>query len=344
MKPVSDDSGAELSVRVGWANVGPNRGLALSHDFVGYGQILFFASRANETLRKMNGLRHWFAVGLALTFLGWGWPIGAAETVIRYFPSGSIYEYRWKLLELALAHTSEAPGEVRLEPFAEDTTQNRGVLLLQSGAIDVVALGTNDERESKLRPIKIDILRGIVGFRLLVIRAADQARIAQMDGGALRRQLTFGLNSQWADLPVMEANGFSVTTSSSYENLFRMLVAGRFDAFPRGLNEARRELDERKDVYPQLAVETTKALYFPYPIYFWVNKSNSALADKIERGLRLSLADGSFRQLFETYHAADIASIRREKRQVILLDNPILPAGAVPPDTSWWWPGGAEPQ
>ena len=196
----------------------------------------------------------------------------------------------------------------------------------------------------KLRPVRIDIMRGIVGFRLLVIRATDQARIAQMDGVALRRQLTFGLNSQWADLPIMEADGFSVTTSSGYEDLFKMLVAGRFDAFPRGLNEARRELDERKDIYPQLAVETTKALYFPYPIYFWVNKSNSALADKIERGLRLSLADGSFRKLFETYHAADIASIRREKRQVILLDNPVLPAGAVPPDTSWWWPGGAEPQ
>jgi ABC-type amino acid transport substrate-binding protein len=292
----------------------------------------------------MNGLRHWFAVGLVLTALGWALPIGAAETVIRYFPSGSIYEYRWKLLELALAHARDASGEVRLEPYEEEVTQNRGVLLLQSGTIDVVALGTDEERESKLRPIKIDIMQGIVGFRLLVIRAADQARIARMDGVALRRQLTFGLNSQWADLPIMQADGFSVTTSSGYEDLFRMLVAGRFDAFPRGLNEARRELDERKDIYPQLAIETTKALYFPYPVYFWVNRNNSTLADKIERGLRLSLADGSFRKLFETYHAADIASIRREKRQVILLNNPVLPADAVAPDTSWWWSGGAEPQ
>jgi ABC-type amino acid transport substrate-binding protein len=308
------------------------------------GQISFSASRANETQRQMRGLRHWLAIGLALTILGWGWPIDAAETVIRYFPSGSIYEYRWKLLELALAHAGDAAEKVRLEPYQEEVTQNRGVLLLQSGTIDVIALGTNDERESKLRPVRIDILRGIVGFRLLVIRAADEGRIAQMDGSALRRQLTFGLNSQWADLPIMEANGFSVTTSSSYEDLFGMLAAGRFDAFPRGLNEARRELDERKTLYPQLAVEATKALYFPFPIYFWVNKNNPALADKIERGLRLSLADGSFRQLFETYHAAEIASIRRQRRQVILLNNPVLPVGAVPPDTSWWWPGDAAPQ
>lgn len=282
-----------------------------------------------------------FVIACVVAAIGYGGQVAAAETAIHYFPSGSIYEYRWKLLELALAHTADAQSAVRLEPYAEDITQNRGILLLQSGAIDVIALGTTDERESKLLPIKIDILRGIVGFRLLVIRATDQARIAQMDVPSLRRQLTFGLNSQWADLAILRANGFSVTTSSSYENLFGMLAAGRFDAFPRGLNEARRELDERKQSYPQLVIETTKALFFPYPVYFWVNKGNPVLAERIERGLRLALADGSFRKLFESYHAMEIAAIRQERRHIIRLDNPILPGGTAQPDTSWWWPDAA---
>ena len=262
----------------------------------------------------------------------------ASESVIRYFPSGTIYEYRWKLLELALAHTNDTKKLPQLAPFSEDVTQNRGISLLEAGDIDVIALGTNAEREAQLLPVKIDILRGIVGFRLLVIRAADQERITQMDEVSLRKQLMFGLNSQWADLPIMRANGFSVVTSSDYENLFAMLAANRFDAFPRGLNEARRELDERKQNYSQLAIEKSKALYFPYPVYFWVNKNNVALAKRIELGLSRSLADGSFRKLFESYHAAEITAIKREKRKVILLDNTILPAGNAKPDTSWWWP------
>ena len=265
----------------------------------------------------------------------------AGETVLHYFPSGPIYEYRWKLLELALAHVKAEKGAFRLEPYAEDVTQNRGISLLQSGSIDVIALGTNAERESKMLPVRIDILRGIVGFRLLVIRGADQARLAKMDEVSLRRKLIFGLNSQWADLPIMRANGFVVTTSANYENLFEMLAASRFDAFPRGLNEAQRELDERKKNYPQLAIEKTKALYFPYPIYFWVSKNQVTLARTIEHGLRLSLADGSFRQLFESYHAAEIASLKKDRRQVLLLDNPTLPIGAQHPDTSWWWPAGS---
>lgn len=265
-------------------------------------------------------------------------PVFSSEAVIRYFPSGTIYEYRWKLLELALAHTNDMAKPLQLAPFTENVTQNRGISLLEAGDIDVIALGTNAERKAQLLPIKIDILRGIVGFRLLVIRAADQERITQMDDISLRKQLMFGLNSQWADLPIMRANGFSVVTSSDYENLFVMLAANRFDAFPRGLNEARRELDERKKNYPQLAIEKSKALYFPYPVYFWVNKNNVALAKRIELGLNRSLADGSFRKLFESYHAAEITALKKEKRKVILLDNTILPAGNAKPDTSWWWP------
>lgn len=261
----------------------------------------------------------------------------AKETLIRYFPAGGIYEYRWKLLELVLSQTRRSDETLRLVPFPEDVTQNRGVQLLESGAIDVIALGTNAERETRMRPVKIDILRGIVGFRIFVIRAADQERISRMDDRELRTKLTFGLNSQWADLPIMRANGFSVETSTSYESLFVMLSAGRFDAFPRGLNEAGRELEERKETYPQLAVEQSKVLFFPFPIYFWVNKENKALAQRIERGLKMSLADGSFRRLFETYHAAEIAMLAGSKRQVIRLDSPILPPGTPETDTSWWW-------
>lgn len=263
----------------------------------------------------------------------------AGQAALQYFPVGPIYEYRWKLLELALAHAPEkgASEPTRLVPYADDITQNRGMQLLQTGGIDVIALGTNSEREARMLPIKIDILRGIVGFRVFVIRSADQTRIARMDEQTLRKELTFGLNSQWADLPIMRANGFTVETSSSYENLFGMLVAKRFDAFPRGLNEAGRELGERRLAYPQLAVERTKALYFPYPVYFWVNKDNAALAQRIEHGLTAALADGSFRKLFETYHATEIALLAKEKRQVIRLNNPVLPPDTVVPDTHWWW-------
>ena len=38
----------------------------------------------------------------------------AAETHIRYFPVGPIYEYRWRLLDLVLAKTRAATESVVL--------------------------------------------------------------------------------------------------------------------------------------------------------------------------------------------------------------------------------------
>jgi ABC-type amino acid transport substrate-binding protein len=122
-----------------------------------------------------------------------------------------------------------------------------------------------------------------------------------------------------------------------YENLFNMLAAHRFDAFPRGLNEIDRDLDLRNAQTPALVIEHRHAIYFPYPVYFWVRKDNEALADRIRKGLEAALADGSMRQMFLRYHAFEISQLHSEHRDVIRLPNKRLPGPDSEPDTSWWW-------
>lgn len=53
---------------------------------------------------------------------------------LKYFPVGPIYEYRWKILELVLAHTRDEADNVRLERFAGEVTQNHGISLLHAGS------------------------------------------------------------------------------------------------------------------------------------------------------------------------------------------------------------------
>ena len=36
-------------------------------------------------------------------------------------------------------------------------------------------------------------------------------------------------------------------------------------------------------------------------------------------------------------HTKTIAALASQKRQVVRLDNPIMPPGTPLPDTSWWW-------
>ena len=259
----------------------------------------------------------------------------SAQPVLRCFPVGPIFEYRWKLLELALAHTGGAG--VRLVPASGSITQPRSLILLESGALDVLALGSTAERQMRALPIPVDILKGIIGFRVLLVRRADLERIRRMDDATLRRDLSFGMEQDWADLPIMVAAGLKVEAAAHAENLFGMLSAGRFDAYPRGLNEAIRELADHQAAFPGLALEPSRALYFPYPIYFWVARNRPGLARRIERGLRRALADGSFRRLFTTYHAREILQLKEHPRHVLVLPNPFMPTGTEP-DTRWWWP------
>jgi hypothetical protein len=47
-----------------------------------------------------------------------------------------------------------------------------------------------------------------------------------------------------------------------------------------------------------LVIEESLLLNYPSPIYFFVNKNDKALADRIERGLTIAISDGSFDELF----------------------------------------------
>ncbi len=262
----------------------------------------------------------------------------ADDHTLHYFPCGSIYEYRWDLLQLALSHEA-APGQpVHLMPALDTESQDRAVKLVMQGTIDVVSFGYSAERAKDLLPVRIDTLKGIVGFREFIVRESDEARLSAMNAKEFHDKLTFGLNSQWADLPIMTDAGFHVVSSLGYENLFTMLAAGRFDAFPRGLNEIDRDIDLRNEQTPALVIEHRHAIYFPYPVYFWVRKDNTALAERIRKGLEASLADGSMRQLFLRYHAFEIGQLQGEHRDIIRLPNKRLPDASYDPDTSWWWP------
>ena len=48
---------------------------------------------------------------LLTLFAALGAPEAVATTTLRYFPAGSIYEYRWKLLELVLAYEHDTAGK-----------------------------------------------------------------------------------------------------------------------------------------------------------------------------------------------------------------------------------------
>ena len=262
----------------------------------------------------------------------------AAENIIRYYPGGSIYTYRWALFKLALDHMEKLDHRhYELVPLNDKVTQWRAEQLLSSGKVDVLAFAPNAQRERLLQPVRMDILKGIIGYRVFFVRKEDSARFARMNAQQFRAGVRLGLNGQWADYPIMKNNGYQMLAAIGYESLFEMLVAGRFDAFPRGLNEVGGEMQEQLPRYPALTLEKTKALYYPFPVYFWVSKENTALASRVLQGLKMAERDGSFKALFLLHHADAIRLLAANGWQTTQITNTELPPGNAKPDTSWWW-------
>lgn len=206
--------------------------------------------------------------------------------------------YFIKLLELALEKTEPTDGPFLITQATNNYTSNRQIteLARANGAINVIWTSDSKQREDILLPVKISILKGLNSYRVFLIRKDDQEKFHKIHSLKELSQLTAGQGAQWPDTQVMVDNGLPVVTAAQSDLLFDMLAGKRFEYFPRGLYEVWGE--QKLNAYRGLVVEDSLMFHYPSPIYFFVNKNNHALADRIERGLNLAIQDGSFDKLF----------------------------------------------
>mgnify|MGYP000049338932 FL=1 len=260
-------------------------------------------------------------------------PAIAQELVVTYSPSpvskdDKRFDYGINLLRQVLNKTSSSHGSFNMFP-AEGMNVGRAIEFLKSGeteAVNVVWTTSSKKREDSLLPIRIPIRKGLLGYRIFLIKKEDQAKFAAIQTLEELKQLRVGQGHIWNDVKVFQGNGFEVVTGPSYEGLFRMLMEDRFDYFSRGINEAPEEYESRKNKFPNLFIEDSILLYYPWPKYFFTSKKNPALAERIELGLRMMIEDGSFERLFIKYHSKDIERVNLKNRKLFKMYNPLLPA------------------
>ncbi|HYX33502.1 MAG TPA: hypothetical protein VE954_10340 [Oligoflexus sp.] len=247
-------------------------------------------------------------------------------------------QYPIQLLELVLKKTSKDYGDFKLIPQPIEMSGSRLMLELERNrTVDLIWLPTSNELETKLLPIRIPIIKDILGYRLLLIKGNNSKRYENIRNLKDLQQFTIGQGHDWGDVKILEANGIKVVKSSSYEGLFQMLMTERFDFFSRGITEIFDEYASRHNQLAGLTIEQNLVLYYPYVNYFFVNKQNHRLARRIEAGLIRMIADGSFDRSFEAYYKVSVERANLKNRQVIKLRNPFLPPKTPLNDESLWY-------
>lgn len=249
----------------------------------------------------------------------------AQEKVIRVsvVQSDPNAPYALGMLKLALAKIEK---KYRIEEVTEDFTQTRVNEEVRSGGrLDLAWIASDQELEETLRPIRIPLFKGLLGYRIFIINKENQFKFDGIETlDELKQKITMGQGRTWADAKILEANGFTVVKTIKYPGLFYMVEGGRFDAFPRGVHEPFGELRERADM--DLAIEKNLMIAYKMPYYFFVTSGNEELALDVETGLNRAIADGSFNEAFMSASQVRdvIEKANMKNRRVFFIDNPTL--------------------
>ncbi len=287
--------------------------------------------------------RRWvesFAAALFLALSGWYSGSQAyAATPMSYIynapetASDTRYQYHIEILRAALETTRGGYGDFEFKPSVP-MSEERQVSELKNGTgtITVLVRGFTEDYAKLLRPVPVSLDKGILGYRVLLIRQQDQKRFSAVRTLEDLRAFTIGQGASWKDVKILESNGLRVVTGPVYDGLFEMLVKRRFDAFSRGINEIVDEYEARKAKLPDIAIEKDLLLYYPLPRYYWFSQNDhgKALANRVEAGLQKLIRDGTLDRAFRKYYRDKLEKLDLSKRRLIDLRNPYLPPEMAP--------------
>ena len=245
------------------------------------------------------------------------------------FPSSletasTIDEYPIKLLALALDQTGVS---YQLIPSDNFLSKGKAIDRLQDNReINIVWGMTNVQREKDLLPIRIPIFKGLIGWRLLLIRQDMAERFTYIQQFEHLVKLSPLQGREWPDTKILQSNGFDVITERNQTSLMKMLGRAQGDFFPRSIIEVWEELERSKVANEiQIQIQPSLGIRYPAAIYFFVNKKSVPLANLIETGLEKAIENGTYEALFVESYKTYIEKAQIENRTFYPLENAFLP-------------------
>ena len=227
-------------------------------------------------------------------------------------------------LDLAMKAANASYSARQIELVME---RGRALAELANGTtINLHWTSMDAQAERGLNVVHIPIHRGLIGYRVFLIRQDRQPDFDRIETLDDLRSMTGVQGLGWIDTEIMRNAGLAVQTTSSYETIFKMVEGRRVDYFPRGVIEAYPEVESRKETEPSLAVENRLLLAYRSDFLFYVSPNQERLAATIARGFAAAWRDGSYLKLFNTHPYIQNALKRTNlaRRKIIRLDNPFL--------------------
>ena len=234
-------------------------------------------------------------------------------------------DYSEMVLDAAMKRTVPKYGPYRVEiKIARMNREDLLAKVLKGDEVNVSVVATQPSWEIQLLPIYVPPDMGLSNYRIALTTTEGQKRIDAVRNLDQFRDLKVGVGAAWSSRRVMEIAGFEVVRADNFDALLELLLNGKVDYFPRGLNEVFVEFDDRQATSPGLQVEKNMVLNFPLPGYVFVSPAHPRLHKRLSEGLESMVRDGTLLKMFLQYHAEMLKRADLCSRRVFRIDNPNL--------------------
>ncbi|NVJ71551.1 MAG: hypothetical protein HWE08_14420 [Alphaproteobacteria bacterium] len=234
--------------------------------------------------------------------------------------------YVAEILKLAVnaAGGDHSVEVVRIAPIA----QGRALRALADGraAYNVLYSGYSMQREQELTMVDFPLTRGLLGYRVLAVRPnAKRPLSSEALFDPQGKPVCFGSGNDWPDTAIMRLAGLCVVTAAD-ENLWPMLMRGRFEAFPRSVIEAKSEIAmiSGGEEGPPPVIDQNLLLAYKQDLFFFMPLRAKEQAKLIEDGLKKLHAEGRYDPFFYSIPIVKEAleELITHPRTVVRLETP----------------------
>lgn len=234
--------------------------------------------------------------------------------------------YRAELYKLLLDVTRPEFGDYQLQSYTGAIAARRQALLMSDGSqlnVHWTSPGTPIAKADVIR-IPVDIQRGLLGYRVCLTNAQTNVPwVGVVDLKSLGL-VRIGQVDSWPDSDIYTFNSLNLVGTPSFDGLFEMLAANRFDCLALGVDEVGTIYREKKAKFANLRIEESLLIHYEFPIYIYVSAKRPDIAKRLRRGFEIIQHNGQFDGLFERYFARDLAALNLQSRRIICLKSPYI--------------------
>lgn len=237
--------------------------------------------------------------------------------------------YEREVLKAIVEATEHQYGKCEVKESLVDYPGKEESLAFSKYQHDVLitVAGNQKFKEGDMIVIPQPLTKNLLGYRIPIIRAEDEAKFSQITNKQELQKLSHGIPETWSDATVFRHNHFNVVENGNFDAIFERLQNNEFDYCTFGANEVLEIHTNRAAKQNNLIIEQNLLLFYPFPLVFYVHPNKPHIAERIEKGLQNIMASGQLDSIFDAHYGDIKKQLNLKKRTLITLKNPLLPDG-----------------